>query len=126
MPPHTRWVAFGAVAALLIAALAPTTRPAAPPAVPRLNRIQQENLRPGSLDWQLTRVRLDKGNGYRSPLIEGYCSRQSVRAGDTLQFMVSTTPPAKFEIEIFRTGYYGGRGARLMKKLGPFQGKAQP
>ena len=40
--------------------------------------------------------------------------------------MVSTDPPQKFQIEIFRTGYYGGRGARLMTTLGPFEGKAQP
>lgn len=88
--------------------------------------IEAENQRPGSFDWQLTRVRLDKTTGFRSPWIEGYCSRQSVAAGETLQILVSTNPPAKFQIEIFRTGYYGGRGARLMTTLGPFDGKEQP
>ena len=39
--------------------------------------------------------------------------------------MVSTNPPRKFEIEIFRMGYYGGRGARLMTKIGPLQGITQ-
>src|SRR5262245_28337930 len=81
------------------------------------NLIQQENRKPGSLDWQLTRVkidRLEKAAGFRSSLIEGYCSHQSVQAGDTLQIMVSTTPPARFQIEVFRTGYYGGCGARLV------------
>src|SRR5207253_2317944 len=63
---------------------------------------------------------------FRSPWIEGYCSHQSVQVGDTLKIMVSTTPAARFHIEIFRTGYYGGRGARLLTTLGPFQGKAQP
>lgn len=87
--------------------------------------IRDENAKPGTLDWQLTRVRLD-GNGFRSALIEGYCSRQSVLAGQTLEIMVSTDPPARFKIEVFRTGYYGGRGARLMTTLGPFQGTAQP
>jgi hypothetical protein len=43
-----------------------------------------------------------------------------------LEIMVSTDPPTKFQIEIFRTGYYGGRGARLMTTLGPLQGSAQP
>ena len=56
--------------------------------------------------------------------IEGYCSKQSVAAGEKLQIMVSTQPAAKFQIEIFRTGYYGGRGARLMTRLGPFEGQA--
>jgi hypothetical protein len=71
-------------------------------------------------------VRLDKVGGFRSPWIEGYCSHQSVQAGDTLEIMVSTSPAARFHIELFRTGYYGGRGARLLTTLGPFQGKAQP
>jgi hypothetical protein len=87
--------------------------------------IRDENARPGALDWQLTRVRADK-DGFRSPWIEGYCSKQSVQAGDSIDIMVSTDPPRKFGIEIFRMGYYGGRGARLMKTLGPFDGKAQP
>jgi hypothetical protein len=90
------------------------------------NVIQQENAREGALDWQLTRVRLVSPTGCRSPWIEGYCSRQSVEAGEKLKIMVSTDPAEKFQIEIFRTGYYGGRGARLMATLGPFDGKPQP
>jgi len=92
----------------------------------RSSLIQQENEQTGSTDWQLTRVRLDKRGGVRCPWIEGYCSKQSVSAGESIEFMVSTTPAEQFVIEIFRTGYYGGRGARLMKKLGPFEGKTQP
>jgi len=88
------------------------------------NPVIKENREPGSSDWQLTRVRVDNKN-FRSPWIEGYCSKQSVMAGETIDIMVSTAPAQRFEIEIFRTGYYGGKGARLMKKLGPFQGKPQ-
>jgi hypothetical protein len=88
--------------------------------------IRQENQREGSRDWQLTRIHIDSQSGYRSPRIEGYCSRQSVQAGDRLDVMVSTRPAARFQIEIFRTGYYGGRGARLMSVLGPFDGREQP
>jgi len=86
--------------------------------------VVMENRRDGAVDWQLTRVRAD-ADGFRSPWIEGYCSKQSVTNGDALDIMVSTNPPARFEIEIFRMGYYGGHGARLMTKLGPFDGKAQ-
>ncbi len=95
-----------------------------PPRQPAL--IADENKRRGDADWQLTRVRLDKKDGYRSPWIEGYCSRQSVRVGDTLDIMVSTNPAGAFEIDIFRMGYYGGAGARHMTKLGPFAGQVQP
>jgi hypothetical protein len=94
--------------------------------LPASDLIRKENARPGSDDWQLTRVRLDKSDGMRSPAIEGYCSKQSAQAGDTLDLFVSTDPPSKFKLEIFRTGYYGGKGARLVKELGPFQGTAQP
>jgi hypothetical protein len=90
------------------------------------NVIAAENQRPGATDWQLTRVRLNRTGGIRAPDIEGYCSRQSVLAGETLDFFVSTTPASRFKLEVFRTGYYGGRGARLMTTLGPFDGKPQP
>ena len=79
-----------------------------------MNLITTENAREGSRDWQLTRMRLDKNEGFRSPLIEGYCSRQSVRIGEVLDIFVSTKPTARFKIEIFRTGYYDGRGARFV------------
>ena len=92
----------------------------------KINSIERENRRAGARDWQLTRVRLDKVTGFRSPLIEGYCPKQSVAAGESIDIMVSTSVPAQFTIEIFRTGYYGGRGARLMTRLGPFQGAKQP
>ena len=82
--------------------------------------------KPGSSDWQLTRVRLDKNGGFRAATIEGYCGKQSVLAGESLDIMVSTRTATQFTIEIFRTGYYGGKGARLMTALGPFAGKKQP
>lgn len=59
-------------------------------------------------DWQLTRVKVAEG-GCRSVNIEGYCSKQSVTAGESLEIMVSTNPSRQFRIEFFRTGYYGGR-----------------
>src|SRR4051794_13584129 len=53
----------------------------------RSGTIVEENRKPGAADWQLTRVRPD-GEGYRSPSIEGYCSRQSVAAGESVDIMV--------------------------------------
>src|SRR5258707_8871225 len=84
--------------------------------------IRRENSKPGA-DWQLTNVKLDGRNQFRTRLIEGYCSHQSIEAGQSTQIMVSTNPPGKFEIEFFRMGYYGGSGARRVAVLGPFQGK---
>lgn len=86
----------------------------------------EENQKPGAQDWQLTRVRVDGQDGFRSAWIEGYCSKQSAAAGESIEIMVSTNPTERFEIELFRMGYYGGRGARLVEKLGPFDGQPQP
>ena len=95
------------------------------PPAGRLGPIPAENEHPGARDWQLTRVRVDQG-GFRSPWIEGYCSRQSVSAGESIDILVSTDPPQPFRIEIFRMGYYGGRGARLMRTIGPLEGVTHP
>ena len=32
----------------------------------------------------------------------------------------------KYSVSIYRMGYYGGAGARLMRSLGPLQGTAEP
>ncbi|QDU45518.1 hypothetical protein Mal52_40120 [Symmachiella dynata] len=96
-----------------------------PKAAKRGSLIVEENKLPGATDWQLTRVRPDN-KGHRTPWIEGYCSRQSVTAGESIDIMVSSDPPQPFKIEVFRMGYYGGRGARLMTTLGPFEGQTQP
>ena len=46
--------------------------------------------------------------------IEGYASQTSVAPGETLQLHVSTRPGAKYQVQIFRLGWYGGQGGRLV------------
>jgi hypothetical protein len=117
----------GALAALDGAAVADDT----PRRTPDL--IKSENEREGTLDWQLTYTRIDPktrckfgGFGGRSTMIEGYVSRQSVVAGEKLDFCVSADPATPFFIDVYRLGYYQGKGGRHMRRLGPFEGKAQP
>jgi hypothetical protein len=112
-----------AAGALSLGAQAGTVQAAA--ASGNSNPTVAENQKAGSLNWQLTRVRVDSA-GFRSPWIEGYCSRQSVDPGEEIDIFVSTNPARKFSLEIFRMGYYGGRGARLMQTLGPLTGMTQP
>src|SRR5947209_9036732 len=64
--------------------------------------IRAENEREGTTDWQLTYTRVDPKTKYRSPLIEGYCSRQSVRAGEKIDFFVSTDPATPFTVDLYR------------------------
>ena len=119
-------VAAGSVAGMAAASLNVRGAEAADIPARKTGVIPAENAQSGSLDWQLTRVRLDKNLGFRTPWIEGYCAKQSVVANESIDIMVSTDPVRPFKIEIFRTGYYAGRGARLMTTLGPFPGKKQP
>jgi hypothetical protein len=87
-----------------------------------------ENRRPGTAAWQLTHYSFDAGNGsgLRSPRLEGYCSATSVYPGEKIRFFVSADPARQFTIDLYRTGYYGGKGGRHMARLGPFAGEPQP
>tara|TARA_R110002072_G_scaffold68753_2_gene167052 strand:+ start:331 stop:1950 length:1620 start_codon:yes stop_codon:yes gene_type:complete len=95
------------------------------------NLIEQENAKPGTQDWRLTNTSTVPGliNGVitsgRSPAIEGYCSANSVRAGESLKVMVSTNPASDFNLEIFRTGYYNGDGGRLVRTYNGLPGITQ-
>ncbi len=102
------------------------------PAAPELRaladpeRIRRENEKPGTTEWMLTTTRIDPATNYRCPWIEGYCSHASALAGrDRVRFFVSTNPPSRFTLDIYRTGYYGGKGGRCMCRLGPFDGRVQ-
>src|SRR5262245_3267106 len=88
--------------------------------------IAHENKKPGTTDWLLANTRVDPKTKYRCPWIEGYCSRTSVRAGESLNIFVSTNPPSAFVLDLYRLGYYGGRGGRFLTRLGPFAGIVQP
>jgi len=92
---------------------------------PRRHLIREENAKPGTTDWLVMNARVDPTTWYRSPWIEGYCSRTSVRAGETVEFKVSTNPPATFVLDLYRLGYYDGKGGRHVAWLGPFRGSVQ-
>ncbi len=95
-------------------------------ATEKQSAIAEENSRKGTRDWLLTNTRIDPATKYRSPAIEGYCSHTSIRAGETIQFFVSTNPAATFTLDIFRMGYYDGAGGRLVKQLGPLASATMP
>jgi hypothetical protein len=120
----TRRQLLRGLAAVGVGNVLPVAR--APGAAPAANPIVQENQRPGTRDWMLRETRVEPASRYRCPWIEGYCSHRSVRAGDTVTFHVSTNPPSQFTLDIFRSGYYGRTGGRLVKQLGEFSGRIQP
>ncbi len=61
----------------------------------RADTVREENEKPGTSDWLLSNTRVDPATKYRCPWIEGYCSRTSVRAGETIEFKVSTNPASQ-------------------------------
>lgn len=81
------------------------------------NVIQAENAKPGTTEWQLTA-------SSSTPTVEGYASHTSVNRGETIQFFVSSAAPS-YRMDIYRMGWYGGAGGRLMHSAS-LQGVKQP
>ena len=93
------------------------------------NLISIENEHEGTLSW-LIDVPYDTceypdHQNCRRENIEGYCSHASIMAGDTLTIFVSTNPQSTYDLDIYRMGYYGGKGGRLMRSFKALQGKKQ-
>jgi hypothetical protein len=70
----------------------------------QLNLIQKENRQPGTTDWQLT-------NPADNRQIEGYASLTSVAVGGDISLFVNTAD-ATYSLQVFRMGWYGGKGGR--------------
>jgi hypothetical protein len=73
------------------------------------NPIPAENALPGTTAWQFDDV--------RGPVIQGYTSEISVLPGQTVHFHVQTAPADYYRIVVYRLGWYGGAGARLVACL---------
>lgn len=88
------------------------------------NPVVVENAREGTTEWVLDRTEV--GEDQRSPAIEGFCSHASVAAGETLKVFLSADPAASVRCDIYRMGYYGGKGGRLVHSTGPMRINPQP
>src|SRR3989441_796452 len=82
------------------------------------NPIQIENSKAGTPGWN------DFSADLAPDTLSGFGSKISVNHSDSIDFYVTTTAPS-FTINIYRTGYYGGAGARLITSLGSFPGLHQ-
>ena len=82
------------------------------PCVAPANRIIAENCRPGnpSTEWDI--------NGWGDPTIQGFATDISYHTGATAEFKI-LTPSTLYRIDLYRMGYYGGLGARLMGTVRP-------
>jgi uncharacterized repeat protein (TIGR01451 family) len=82
------------------------------------NAIQAENAKPGTPGWD------EFASVASQTAVSGYASEISVDHGDSIDFFVTTTA-ASVKIDVYRTGWYGGVGARLVAAMGSFPGQAQ-
>lgn len=81
------------------------------------NPIPAENQKPGAEfygagGWAPTYNQADYENDIR-----GYASATSVNIGGTIKFYIHVKSGGNYTIDIFRVGWYGGKGARLVKSV---------
>jgi hypothetical protein len=80
---------------------------------PAQTTIVDENLRTGSSDWRMGGAGYQVGTDIGAE-IKGYASEASVNVGQPITLFVSVSPAQQFKIDIYRLGWYGGTGGRLM------------
>ncbi|HEV3310374.1 MAG TPA: N,N-dimethylformamidase beta subunit family domain-containing protein [Chloroflexota bacterium] len=83
-----------------------------------LNPIQVENALTGTTAWMLS-------DPASQDQISGYPSRESARPSQTISFSVRSTE-SRFSAAIYRIGWYGGAGGRLMATFPSLLGHAWP
>jgi methionine-rich copper-binding protein CopC len=96
--------------------LAPSAAAAGPCTAPVLNKVACENTKPGTPDWVVSAI---------DDSIVGYTSDISYAPGNTVNFKVKTDASA-YTVNIYRLGYYGGDGARLVTTLHRTTRQTQP
>ena len=95
-------------------------QPSQPTQTSTSNIIVQENALPGTTQWMIPQGQ------EATTQIQAYASATSVQSGDTLVFYVSTEQEGTpYTIDIFRLGWYGGKGGRLMTSITNQVGFAQ-
>ncbi|MFJ4207388.1 DUF4082 domain-containing protein [Paenarthrobacter sp. NPDC089675] len=106
---------FAPLVVAMVASLLPFTAPAAvaaDPCNPVVNPVVCENSKPGSppSEWDIT--------GAGDDSIQGFSTAISVNAGQPIQFKVDTSA-STYTIDIYRSGWYGGNGARKVASVTP-------
>src|SRR5690349_22320854 len=112
---------------LLVLTLAAATLavPSAGPAAaadacaPLLNPVACENTKPGTpkSTWDVS------GSG--SAALQGFATQMSVNVGETVNFKIKSTATS-YRLDIYRMGWYGGNGARLVATVNPVGRQTQP
>lgn len=84
-----------------------------------LSPVAEENARAGTSAWRITRP-----GGFGR--FEAYADEASVQHGASVAIRARSSVSATLRWSLFRTGHYGGAGARLMASGGPVSVGPQP
>jgi hypothetical protein len=84
-----------------------------------------ENRKVGTDAWQFWQHGYTRADD-TTEQVKGYASATSVNHGEAVTFFVSVAVPQPYAIDVYRMGWYGGRGATLAKHVGPLDGITQP
>jgi len=85
------------------------------------NPIVTENQNPGTTSWRITKPTDDI-----DLQMKAYLSTMSAAAGETVDIFASVSPAQNYTLEVYRLGYYGGDGGRLLQTVPSIQGHSQP
>jgi hypothetical protein len=114
------------ITALLLAAGCQSQPRRLRPVVPGSpNPIVAANQHPGTDAWRMGRPGYQTADD-RGQQIKGYASAASVNLLEAVKFYVTVSPAQNYNIDVYRMGWYGGQGGRLMQHIGPLPGVEQP
>ena len=79
------------------------------------NPIVLENQYPGTNNW---RINYNTGtfSDDVAQQIKGYASATSVNHGGSINFHITVNPAQTYAIDVYRMGWYGGAGGRLIDR----------
>ncbi len=83
------------------------------------NAIVLENQKAGTIDWAIPSI------GQATTEIVGYGDATSINKGQSINFKVSLAQAGQYQIDVYRLGYYGGAGGRLVTSATGLNGVAQ-
>jgi hypothetical protein len=84
------------------------------------NQIVLENQKIGTNAWQIGSTSLARNNE-----IAGYGDAISINKGQSLNLKVSLAQASQYNVDVYRLGYYGGTGGRLMSSASGLSGVTQ-
>jgi hypothetical protein len=87
---------------------------------PVVRSVAAENALPGTLSWRLN------GDAGARGLVEGYVSDQEVAPGAVERFYVNAPAARSVRIDVYRIGWYGGLGGRLVLRSPLLRALRQP